>query len=160
MMNAIIISNRTVTFWEVHVIKKKYLCLILGIIALLFVRKYMFSPYKEISKYVTQNESTLRRECEHYLEQDYVNKEDAHVTGIYRGENKIVQFSYSGKGIAPASVYYGFYYSPEDIPVSYCNGNEELTMVSEGEWIWEDVGDNGGRIRKIQDNWYYYEAWF
>ena len=160
MMNAIIKSNRTVTLWEVHVIKKKFLFLILGIIALLFVRKYMFSPYKEISKYVAQNESTLRRECEHYLEQDYVNKEDAHVMGIYRGEHKIVQFFCSGKGIAPTSVYYGFYYSPDDIPVPYCNGNEDLQMVSEDEWTWEDIGDNGGRIRKIRDNWYYYEAWF
>ncbi len=37
---------------------------------------------------------------------------------------------------------------------------EELKMVSEDEWTWEDIGDNGGRIRKIRDNWYYYEAWF
>ena len=162
MMNAIIILNRTVTLWEVHVIKKKVIVLILGIIALLAVRKYMFSPYKEISKYVTQNELLLQRECELYLDQKYVNKADTEidVMGIYGGEHNIVQFFYSGKGIAPSGVYYGFYYSPDDIPVPYCNGNEELKMVSEDEWIWEEVGDNGGRIRKIRDNWYYYEAWF
>ena len=139
--------------------KRLYVLLLVAIFGMI-VLKIVFNPYAKISRFVNHNEGNLRASCEFYLEQDYVNKEDAHVMGIYRGENKIVQFFYSGKGITPAGVYYGFYYSPDDIPVPYCNGKEELKMVSEDEWTWEDVGDNGGRIRKIRDNWYYYEAWF
>lgn len=141
--------------------KKRYLILLI-IISVFIVSKVMFNPYAKISRYVNHNEGNLRASCEFYLEQNHVNKADTEidVMGIYGGEHKIVQFFYSGKGIAPAGIYYGFYYSPDDIPVPYCNGNEELTMVSEVEWIWENVGDNGGRIRKIQDNWYYYEEWF
>ena len=141
--------------------KKRYLILLI-IISVFIVSKVMFNPYAKISRYVNHNERNLRASCEFYLEQNHVNRADTEidVMGIYGGEYKIVQFFYSGKGIAPASIYYGFYYSPDDIPVPYCNGNEELEMISEDEWTWKDVGDNGGKIRKIQDNWYYYEAWF
>ena len=142
---------------------KRRICILLLVAILgMFAFKIAFDPYAKISRYVNHNEGNLRASCEFYLEQNHVNWADTEidVMGIYGGEHKIVQFFYSGKGIAPAGIYYGFYYSPDDIPVPYCNGNEELTMVSEVEWTWENVGDNGGRIRKIQDNWYYYEAWF
>ena len=142
---------------------KKRICLLLLVaVFCVMIFKSQFDPYARISRYVNHNEGNLRASCEFYLEQKHVNKADTEidVMGIYGGEHKIVQFFYSGKGIAPSGVYYGFYYSPDDIPVPYCNGNEELKMVSEDEWTWEEVGDNGGRIRKIRDNWYYYEAWF
>ena len=142
--------------------KKRIFLLLLVAVFCVMIFKSQFDPYARISRYVNHNEGNLRASCEFYLEQKHVNKADTEidVMGIYGGEHKIVQFFYSGKGIAPAGVYYGFYYSPDDIPVPYCNGNEELKMVSEDEWTWEDIGDNGGRIRKTRDNWYYYEAWF
>ncbi len=142
---------------------KKNICVLLLVAIFgVIVLKIVSNPYAQIARYVNHNEGNLRASCEFYLEQKHVNKADTEidVMGIYGGEHKIVQFFYSGKGIAPAGVYYGFYFSPDDIPVPYCNGKEELKMVSEDEWTWEDVGDNGGRIRKIRDNWYYYEAWF
>ena len=142
--------------------KKKICILFLAAIFSVIILKTLSNPYTKIARYVNQNEGNLRASCEGYLEQEYVNNVDTEikVEGIYGGEYTIVQFFYSGKGIVPASVYYGFYYSPVDVPVPYCNGNEELKQVSEDEWTWEDIGDNGGRIRKIRDNWYYYEAWF
>ena len=141
--------------------KRLYVLLLVAIFGVI-VLKIVSNPYAKISRYVNHNEGNLRASCEFYLEQKHVNKADTEidVMGIYGGEHNIVQFFYSGKGIAPSGVYYGFYYSPDDIPVPYCNGNEELKMVSEDEWTWEEVGDNGGRIRKIRENWYYYEAWF
>ena len=66
-----------------------------------------------------------------------------------------------GVGIAPASKYYGFYYSPDDVPVAYQNVNDNLTHVSDDEWKWSDNGtDNGDRTIRIIENWFYYEAWF
>ena len=139
--------------------KRLYVLLLVAIFGVI-VLKIVFNPYAKISRFVNHNEGNLRASYEFYLEQKHVNKADTEidVMGIYGGEHNIVQFFYSGKGIAPSGVYYGFYYSPDDIPVPYCNGNEELKMVSEDEWTWEEVGDNGGRIRKIRENWYYYES--
>lgn len=143
-------------------VKKRIWLLCLAALSLFLVFKIAFNPYARISRYVNQNEGNLRASCEFYLNQKYVNKADTEidVMGIYGGDNKIVQFFYSGKGIAPASVYYGFYYSPEDVAVPYCNVDYELNVVREGVWTWDGGGDNGGKIRKIRDNWYYYEAWF
>jgi len=63
-------------------------------------------------------------------------------------------------GIASASKYYGFYYSPDDVPAAYQNANNILAAVSNNEGEWSDGTDNGGRTIKILKDWYYYEAWF
>ena len=133
--------------------KKKISLLCLVAISMFIVYNIVFNPYARISRYVNHNEGNLRASCEFYLEQNHVNKADREidVMGIFGGEHK---------GIAPASVYYGFYYSPDDVPVPYCNDDYELNKVSDGKWTWKGEGDNGGEIRKIKDNWYYYEAWF
>lgn len=63
------------------------------------------------------------------------------VEGLYEGEHDIVEFSSGGFGIVPSSTYYGFYYSPEDVPVATaffmnCDG---YSLVSEekdeGAWF-------------------------
>ncbi|MBO6155534.1 MAG: hypothetical protein J6O60_08855 [Lachnospiraceae bacterium] len=62
-------------------------------------------------------------------------------------------------GNNPAGKYYGFYYSPNDIPQSYqC----EKKVVTNGDdsWKWTGGGDDGGITKKICDKWYYFEAWF
>lgn len=37
----------------------------------------------------------------------------------------------------------------------------EVTLVPDGEncWTWHAEGDNRGMTKKIQDRWYYFEAW-
>ena len=80
--------------------------------------------------------------------------------GVFQGEQKIVQFYFSGKGLVPSSTYYGFYYSEENTPAAFQNVSEELEPVSENEWTWSDGTDNGGMTKRIVDNWFYYEAWF
>ena len=82
------------------------------------------------------------------------------VTGIYGDTNTIVQFDYSGFVIGPATKHYGFYYSPSNVPVPYCNDDYPLTKTADEEWTWNGDGDNGGIIRKIRDHVYYYEDWF
>ncbi|HBA50466.1 MAG TPA: hypothetical protein DCZ91_22245 [Lachnospiraceae bacterium] len=63
------------------------------------------------------------------------------VEGLYEGGHDIVEFSSGGFGIVPSSTYYGFYYSPEDVPVATaffmnCDG---YSLVSEekdeGAWF-------------------------
>ena len=55
--------------------------------------------------------------------------------------------------------YYGCYYSPDDEPRGF--QSVEVTLVPDGEncWTWHAEGDNRGMTKKIQDRWYYFEAW-
>ena len=54
---------------------------------------------------------------------------------------------------------YGCYYSPDDEPRGF--QSVEVTLVPDGEncWTWHAEGDNRGMTKKIQDRWYYFEAW-
>ena len=80
------------------------------------------------------------------------------LTGLFPED--VVAFYMGGFGLAPSSVYYGFYYSPEDIPVG--TGEGQLVKAEEDSacWSWQGYGDNGGGIRRIKPNWYYYKCWF
>lgn len=136
---------------------------LLLVISIPVILSAFFTPYKRIERHVNQLGGKLEQTCEFYLEQGYVNQsgdETIDVMDIYGDTNEIVQFHYSAFGIVPASKYYGFYYSPSDIPVPYCNDDYALTEIEAGEWTWNGDGDNGGKIIKIKDHVYYYEAWF
>ena len=136
------------------------LLLVISVPVVLFASS---TPYKRIERYVNSLGGKLEQTCEFYLEQGYVNQsgdETVDVMGIYGDTNKIVQFNYSGFGMGSATTYYGFYYSPSDVPVPYCNDDYALTETTAEKWTWNGDGDNGGKIQKIRDHVYYYEAWF
>lgn len=143
--------------------KRKVLIIsIVSMIVILKIMNYFNNPYRKISKYVNSNYENLQTVCETYLKKGIPDKvyDDIEIDGILGEENKIVQFYSCGFGIAPSSKYYGFYYSPDDIPVTYWNAPYALEEIQEGEWKWEGEGDNGGKTKKIRERWYYYEAWF
>ena len=81
------------------------------------------------------------------------------IKNVYAYDNTIVQFSTGGKGLAPSSIYIGFYYSKNDTPASFQNAYS-LEKVGKNKWEWNDVGDNHGTTIKIRDNWYYFDASF
>ena len=56
--------------------------------------------------------------------------------------------------------YYGYYYSPDDVPLAFQNFDTELTQDGHDYWVWQADGDNHGATSKIIDNWYYFEASF
>lgn len=74
-------------------------------------------------------------------------------------ESPIVEFCTEGFGIAPASVYRGFYYSPSSEPASFQNGSEALHPTKDG-WEWSGRGDNGGTTRRLEGSWFLFEAHF
>ncbi len=78
------------------------------------------------------------------------------VGGLYDGEHPIVQFYTFGWGLIP---YMGFYYSPDGTPAAFMNMDAELTPAGDNSWKWTDGTDNRGMTKKIDDCWYYYEAW-
>ena len=76
------------------------------------------------------------------------------------GDVPIIQFEMGGYGIVPSSAYYGFYYSPDDLPHVYWNGDAELLSESDNSWSYELGGDNHGSTERIMPHWYYYEVSF
>lgn len=64
-----------------------------------------------------------------------------------------------GPSILHGRQYYGCYYSPDDEPRGF--QSVEVTLMPDGEncWTWHAEGDNRGMTKKIQDRWYYFEAW-
>lgn len=48
----------------------------------------------------------------------------------------------------------------DDVPVSFQNSNVSLVPIADDVWEWKEAGDNRGLVKKIEDNWYYFEASF
>lgn len=132
------------------------------IILAVYAVKYISNPERRIRSFINQNSKELVTIAEAYLNSDAVTKtyKGVEVEQTFRGSHDIVQFYYGGVGIVPASKYYGFYYSPDDVPTAYQNANCSLSAVSDDEWEWSDGTDNGGRTIKLFKDWFYYEAWF
>lgn len=51
-----------------------------------------------------------------------------------------------------------FFYSFDNEPVPFQNADESLIPVSEQEWKWIGEGDNRGIVRRLDTNWFYFEA--
>jgi len=146
---------------------KKSLTIVTILILAVVVLKLCTNPEIRIRNFLNKHEEDLQEIARTYLSgEKYIllGQEESYkgviVKGFQDGEHPVIEFFYSGKGLVPSSVYYGFYYSPDDMPVSVMDGNRPLKSVSEYEWEWTGVGDNGGITKRIKENWFYYEAWF
>ena len=70
-----------------------------------------------------------------------------------------MEFYCGGSGLVPSSSDYGFYYSPDDLPLAV-----DVTLTEnlgqEGDVFgWEEPGgDNWYYTEQIMENWYYYES--
>ena len=84
------------------------------------------------------------------IQDTYVNNKEGYV-----------EFYCGGAGLVPSSSYYGFYYSPADIPLAVdVTETDNLTPKDNG-WGWKEPdGDNIYYTERIMDCWYYYESHF
>ncbi len=71
----------------------------------------------------------------------------------------IVEFCTGGFGLAPASVYRGFYYSQNGKPAAFQNGPQTLVPTKDG-WEWSGPGDNGGTTQHLEGSWFLFQAHF
>ena len=75
-----------------------------------------------------------------------------------------VAFYCKGRGIAPSSQEYGFYYSKNNLPIAIFDGKpihyfkNDLAIGEGCEYV--DSSYNSFYTEKIRDNFYYYEAHF
>ena len=113
--------------------------------------------YKDFSIFVNENETELEKVAESYLKGEHISYPNKiKSVSVYEGENDIVEFSVGSK----VKQYCGFYYSEDDVPVSFQNAPVEFKEIESNEWEWRAEGDNKGKTIKIKNNWYYYEATF
>ncbi|MBQ2698166.1 MAG: hypothetical protein IJF59_05760 [Clostridia bacterium] len=142
--------------------KSFLLVTLMALIAVFTVVRTATSPYQKIRRYVAQHREPLTAACEALLQQQPVERtgfEPAKLVGVCGEDVKIVRFSFGGSGIAPASISYGFYYSPDDLPIPCDGGRWRLERESAEAWVWQGAGDNGCRARRLGNGWYYVEAW-
>ena len=76
----------------------------------------MLRNEEELTEFTKNYLAVEQRERRHMFEEwKEENGYSVQLTGLF--PENVVAFYMGGFGLAPSSVYYGFYYSPEDIPV-------------------------------------------
>ncbi len=145
-------------------IKKKMVVKILLVVGAILFLKWYSNPERRIFAMVERNlekyEVAAQQMISGEITASGVKAPGVHDVDVIKGEHLIVDFFVTGYGLAPSGGYYGFYYSPEDLPMMYMDDMAKLTEYEPGAWKWQGVGDNDGVIKKITDCWYYYEATF
>lgn len=142
---------------------KKIYYLLLGII-LIIVTFFHITPNekKNITRYINKNHIDLQFYSEN-LRKNTMNKTDCYdkwkVT--YWSNNGIVEFTprYNNSF---QSVYKGFYYSHDNIPLGF-QGNIIQFNKHKSGWMWTDNhenSDNWEYTEKIIDCWYWFEMHF
>lgn len=118
------------------------------------------SPEQRVSRFVAKNAEVLEESLGTDLSGGYPGGLGIQYYNCW-GEDSghpIGEFCF-GPSILHGRQYYGCYYSPDDEPRGF--QSVEVTLVPDGEncWTWHAEGDNRGMTKKIQDRWYYFEAW-
>lgn len=79
---------------------------------------------------------------------------------LWPGTHDMIEFSLFASGFGSETTYYGCYYSFDDVPLAFQNGDVDLVQNGHDYWEWKGEGDNWGATQKLADNWYYFEASF
>lgn len=122
-------------------------------------------PKSEINDYVIENRTDLNDYVTLLLSEksnDHHGEFDGMKVDLWKKLN-MVEFSKDRWcfGIAPASTYRGFYYSPENVPLGFQGAALEFKSVENG---WESEPYPGSSIHeyteRTTDNWFFYEVKF
>ena len=140
--------------------KKKRIVRIILWLAALAVLFIWSLPEQRVSRFVAKNAEVLEESLGTDLSGGYPGGLGIQYYNCW-GEDSghpIGEFCF-GPSLLHGRQYYGCYYSPDDEPRGF--QSVEVTLVPDGEncWTWRAEGDNRGMTKKIQDRWYYFEAW-
>jgi len=140
--------------------KKKRIVRIILWLAALAVLFIWSSPEQKVDRFVAKNAEVLEESLGTDLSGGYPGGLGIQYYNCW-GEDSghpIGEFCF-GPSILHGRQYYGCYYSPDDEPRGF--QSVEVTLMPDGEncWTWRAEGDNRGMTKKIQDRWYYFEAW-
>ena len=135
--------------------KKKMVYTAIPLIMLVLIFGAWFStPEHEAIRFVEKNSADFSEIVESELTIPTIF--NGQEVDVWNGEHPMYEFTLSVWG----DTYYGCYYSPDDVPLSFQNCNIALIGDRNGGWTWSAEGDNHGITRKIADKWYYFEAAF
>lgn len=134
--------------------------LLVALVAIVGVVRMSLDAEKRIFSMVEERGIVYEQAAHQLLEDGEIREiEDIESMYVFTGEHNMVEFMIDGDGVIPPAQYYGFYYSPDDVPLAFQNVKVPLTEYKENEWEWTEEGDNHGITKKITDCWYYFEAW-
>ena len=140
--------------------KKKRIVTIILWLAALAVLFIWSSPEQKVDRFVAKYAEVLEESLGTDLSGGYPGGLGIQYYNCW-GEDSghpIGEFCF-GPSLLHGRQYYGCYYSPDDEPRGF--QSVVVTLVPDGEncWTWHAEGDNRGMTKKIQDRWYYFEAW-
>lgn len=156
---------------EKDAMKKKWICILAGIIACCVLLIWWFTqlnddvPRKQIIEYVRQNHEELESMINDGIPDEKTAQEALILDRL--GERSIVKsirkygdsktdFYCGGTGLATNSTYSGFYFSANDTPFALEFPSNELVETSSGVYEWKS--NTGEKIitERIIPNWFYY----
>ena len=123
---------------------------------LLCIALSQLTPEKRVARYVASHRTELQSSMDAYFDQGQPLSHDSAIPAVnhWPGQHPMVEYILlTGPG------YYGFYYSPDDVPLAFQNVPVPLEETSTG-WQWQAVGDDHGSTRRLSPRWYYFEARF
>lgn len=140
-------------------LKKAHLMLLLFAILVLSVVAFAIlssTPEKKSKQFVEQHANSFSAllDSGHSIPSTW----NGQTVDVWNGEHVMYEFTL-GSGIGDRQ-YWGVYYSPDDVPLSFQNTDVPLSTNGDGIWTWRTEGDNHGTTKKITDKWYYFEASF
>ena len=115
------------------------------------------SPERRVARYVTAHRAELQEAMDRYFEQGQHLSCGSGILSAndWPGQHPMVEYLlFTG-----ATGYYGFYYSPDDVPLAFQNVPVPLTETADG-WQWQGKGDNRGITRRLSPQWFFFEAHF
>lgn len=115
-----------------------------------------FTPERRVTRYVEAHQSELQAAMDAYFDQGQPLAYDGDIPAVndWPGKHPMVEYLlFAGAG------YYGFYYSPDDVPLAFQNAPVPLEETG-GGWQWQGEGDDHGSTRRLSPRWYTFEAHF
>ena len=136
---------------------KKIIAIVLCLVFILSLAGCSAASGKRVMRYYDKHIAELKDNIEsHFAEGAPLSFPSKGVTvNEWSGEHTIVEYVVTG---VISSQYAGFFYSKDDVPVSFQNSGEEMNEISDTEWEWHGEGDNHGYVRQIEPYWFYFEA--
>ena len=127
-----------------------------------FLFLHCTTPERSVMRYYRRHIDTIRSDVERHLSTGDALPLPKGIASITETEEdpRIIEYTLSGRGLGPSTSYCGFYYSEDDTPASFHGYGTSLTEISDSEWKWTGEGDNHGYTRRLEKNWFYFEASF
>ena len=108
---------------------------LVALVAIVGVASMALDAQRRIFSMVKQRQVVYEQAAHQLLEDGEVLEiEDIESMYVFEGEHNMVEFMVDGDGMIPPAQYYGFYYSPDDVPLPFQNVKVPLTEYKENEW--------------------------